>query len=246
MKAFNTKSRILCLFLSLVIGFAGLSILNAFRVSAQEEAADETADSLVDASRGYSNVLYNNTNGLPTSEANAITQTSEGFLWIGSYSGLVKYDGNNFERINSAETGITSVVSLLADSKNRLWAGTNDNGLGVLEKGEWQIFNKQNGLPSLSVQSIVEDENGLIYLATTNGVAIVHEDMTISRPKAQELDDLYVRSFKLGPKNLVYGLTKEGEIFTIRSSTETSNVLARSGSISMFGYALPFSHLETV
>ncbi len=216
MKALNTKSRILCLFLSLVIGFAGLSILSAFRVSAQEEAADETADSLVDASRGYSNVLYNNTNGLPTSEANAITQTSEGFLWIGSYSGLVKYDGNNFERISSAETGITSVVSLLADSKNRLWAGTNDNGLGVLEKGEWQIFNKENGLPSLSVQSIVKDENGLIYLATTNGVAIVHEDMTISRPKAQELNDLYVRSFKLGPKNLVYGLTKEGEIFTMR------------------------------
>ena len=31
----------------------------------------------------YSAVLYDNTNGLPTSEANAIAQTSEGFLWIG-------------------------------------------------------------------------------------------------------------------------------------------------------------------
>ena len=46
---------------------------------------------------GYSAVLYNSTNGLPTSEANAIEETSEGFIWIGSYSGLIRYDGNTFE-----------------------------------------------------------------------------------------------------------------------------------------------------
>ena len=32
----------------------------------------------------YSAVLYNNTNGMPTSEANAIAETSDGFIWIGS------------------------------------------------------------------------------------------------------------------------------------------------------------------
>ncbi len=41
---------------------------------------------------GYSAVLYDNTNGLPTSEANDIVQTIEGFIWIGSYAGLVRYD----------------------------------------------------------------------------------------------------------------------------------------------------------
>ena len=33
---------------------------------------------------GFSAVLYNNPNGLPTSEANAIAETDEGFIWIGS------------------------------------------------------------------------------------------------------------------------------------------------------------------
>ena len=214
MKALDTKSRILCLFLSLVIGFAGLSILSAFRASA-EELADSDADSLVDASRGYSAVIYNNTNGLPTSEANAIAQTSEGFLWIGSYSGLIKYDGNNFERVSSAETGITSVISLLVDSKDRLWAGTNDNGVGVMDKGKWQLFNKKNGLPSMSVHAIIEDNNGLIYLATTEGIAVVHDDMSVTLPK-EDLSNLYIRCLELGPDNLVYALTKEGEIFTMR------------------------------
>ena len=49
---------------------------------------------------GFSAILYNNPNGLPTSEANAITETREGFIWIGSYAGLIRYDGNTFERFD--------------------------------------------------------------------------------------------------------------------------------------------------
>ncbi|MCR4924586.1 MAG: hypothetical protein K5931_11315, partial [Lachnospiraceae bacterium] len=41
---------------------------------------------------GFSAVIYDNNNGLPTSEANAIAETSDGFLWIGSYAGLIRYD----------------------------------------------------------------------------------------------------------------------------------------------------------
>ena len=73
-------------------------------------------------SEGFSAVLYNNANGLPTSEANAIAETPDGFIWIGGYSGLTRYDGNQFKRYDST-TGINSVVSLFVDSKNRLWIG---------------------------------------------------------------------------------------------------------------------------
>ena len=177
MKCFNMKKRIVCALLSMIITVSGLGVLSASQVSARENAggamqavrdtSDDGLDQEADPSSGYSPVLYNNTNGLPTSEANAIAQTSEGFMWIGSYSGLVQYDGNSFVRIDSSKTGITSVISLFVDSKDRLWAGTNDNGVAVFDKGEWQHFNKQNGLNSLSVRAITEDDNGLIYLATT-------------------------------------------------------------------------------
>ena len=53
----------------------------------------------------FSAVVYNNQNGLPTSEANDIVETKDGFIWIGSYSGLIRYDGNTFERMDST-TGI--------------------------------------------------------------------------------------------------------------------------------------------
>lgn len=39
-------------------------------------------------SEGFSAVMYNNLNGLPTADATAIAETGEGFIWIGSYAGL--------------------------------------------------------------------------------------------------------------------------------------------------------------
>ena len=56
----------------------------------------------INKSEGFSAVLYDNRNGMLSSEANAIAQTGDGFIWIGSYAGLIRYDGNTFERLSSA------------------------------------------------------------------------------------------------------------------------------------------------
>lgn len=47
----------------------------------------------------YIKTIYNNTNGLPSSEANAIAETEDGYIWIGGYAGLTRYDGTRFEYI---------------------------------------------------------------------------------------------------------------------------------------------------
>lgn len=57
---------------------------------------------------GFSAIFYDNSNGLPASEANAIAQSRNGFIWIGGYSGLIRYDGNDFYRLDSS-AGITSL-----------------------------------------------------------------------------------------------------------------------------------------
>ena len=119
----------LALFLSFsAAAFAGTASANTVM------AASDSGSVAVDPtgkSDGYSAVLYDNTNGLTTSEANAIAETPDGFIWIGSYSGLTRYDGKSFERVDST-TGIASVVSLFVDSKEHLWIGTNDNGVAMM------------------------------------------------------------------------------------------------------------------
>lgn len=193
------------------------------RVSAESAVTESEEHLTVDPTGkndGYSAVLYDNTNGLPTSEANAITETKEGFIWIGSYSGLIRYDGNTFERIDST-SGIASVVSLYTDSKNRLWVGTNDNGAAVMENGEFRMYNKHDGLKSLSVRSITEDSEGRIYIATTHGMAMIGDDMELHAIDEPQINDEYVRLIKTGADGVIYGVTMNGAVFTMKDGKLT-------------------------
>ncbi len=162
---------------------------------------------------GYSAVLYDNTNGLPTSEANAIAETGDGFIWIGSYGGLIKYDGSAFERIQPA-AGVSSVVDLFVDSKDRLWIGTNDSGVACMNKGDTRVFNKADGLRSLYVHTVAEDKNGNIYIGTELGVAIINENMELRLLDNAEYER--VRDLRPGADGLIYGSTTDGAILTIK------------------------------
>ena len=191
---------------------ASLSVLQSRQVYAEGHSVN------VDVSgkdAGYSAVLYDNTSGLPTSEANAVTETEEGFIWIGSYSGLIRYDGETFERIDSTH-GVASVVSLFADSRNRLWVGTNDSGAAVMEKGEFTMINKKNGLSSLSVRAICEDNVGNIYVGTTQGVGMIDNDLNVTAVAEKELGQLFIRDLRLGADGLIYGVTMDSKIFTLK------------------------------
>ena len=149
--------RLFSLVLLFVLTFALTAVFLSDTVSAKTVSGvdyDEVSVEFTGQNEGYTSFLYNNSNGLPTSEANAIAETAEGFIWIGSYSGLIRYDGNTFERMDST-TGIASITALYVDSKNRLWIGTNDSGTVVMDKGEYTYFQDIHSSQSLSVRSIV-------------------------------------------------------------------------------------------
>ncbi len=165
-------------------------------------------------SEGYSAVLYDNSNGLPTSEANAIAETSEGFIWIGSYAGLIRYDGNTFERMDSTG-GLTSIKALYVDSKDRLWIGTNDNGVAMMDKGELRIWGKLDGMKSAHTRAIAEDDNGLIYIATAGGIMILDQDLNLSSMDDPRIADADMRDIRKGAGGLIYGVTDNGYIMII-------------------------------
>ncbi|MCR5341883.1 MAG: response regulator [Butyrivibrio sp.] len=178
-------------------------------------AAFEISDDIVGQGGNYTSILYDNKNGLPTSEANAIAQTKDGFIWIGSYSGLIRYDGYNFIRINSA-SGIASVVSLLVDSKQRLWIGTNDNGLALMGRGYLRIFGKSDGLSALSIRSIQESSDGTIYIGTTSGLCTIGNNLKIEVLDIPQIKDETIYRLEKGSAGTVYGLTGSGAVFVVK------------------------------
>lgn len=107
----------------------------------------------------------------------AIHQDSRGFLWIGTMSGLVRYDGyrNTVFRHDPAIPGTLShddIVSIFEDSKKKLWIGTYGGGLNRYDP-DTQSFERfvHDSLDSSSlngeiVWSIGEDDEGKIWVGT--------------------------------------------------------------------------------
>ena len=226
----------------MMLGFSAMAFGRASASNTVMAASDQKAVAIDPTGKGdgYSAVLYDNTNGLTTSEANAIAETPDGFIWIGSYSGLTRYDGKTFERIDST-TGIASVVSLFVDSKERLWIGTNDNGVAVMEKESYRIYNYKDGLLSSSVRAIVEDSDGTIYIATTKGIAKIDNDQKLSLLSDNRISGEYIRTMTMGSDGVIYGVTNDGDIFTMQNGSIKSFFDPETLGISDIRTALPDS-----
>ena len=108
--------------------------------------------------------------GLPQSSVNAIARTSDGYLWLGTQEGLVRFDGVNLKTIDDHNSGMLStglwVNSLLADSHERLWIGSNGGGLARLTRGKISTWTTRDGLPSDLLTSLYEDHDGNIWIGT--------------------------------------------------------------------------------
>ena len=145
-----------------------LAIVLSLSVSGSYSYAKTVDRNLLGEGTDYTSILYNSNNGLPTSEANAIAQSNDGFIWIGMYSGLIRYDGSEFYRFDSS-TGISSVLCMYVDSEDRVWIGTNENGVACYDHGEIKVYGRIDGMKSFSIRSITEDTSGNIMIATTQG-----------------------------------------------------------------------------
>ena len=197
---------------SLFVLVSGVIFLCPLYARAEEE--NDVFNPVV-PNNGYSAVLYNNQNGLPTSEANAIVQASDGFIWIGSYGGLVRYDGNNFERMDE-EAGIKGVRSLFEDSKKRLWIGSSDKGIVMMEQGTFRHWDKPERFANSTVMTVAEDDNGLIYIGTQKGIAIINKNMEMQAIDDERVSENNISELKKGSDGLIYGLAQDGDIFTLK------------------------------
>ncbi len=128
----------------------------------------------------YVVTVYNELNGLPTGEANVIMQTSDGYIWIGSYGGLIRYDGSSF-RNYSLEGGISSssIRSLYESTDGRLWIGTNDAGVYVLEKDVFTKIECTQENTFLCIRDFAQTSDGTVYVASNSGVGVIRDGTLI-------------------------------------------------------------------
>ena len=165
---------------------------------------------------GYTAKIYDATNGLPTSDANWVLGASDGYVWIGGYSGIIRYDGTTFERLDSSD-GLTSGRVIFEDSAGRIWVGTNDNGVVVIDGNEKKHFTYKDGLPSSSIRSFAEDSEGRIYIGSTNGISYVDVNMEVRNIDDERLQGKIIEHLFTGADGKVYAGTMDGIVFSLSS-----------------------------
>ncbi len=167
----------------------------------------------------YESTIYDTASGLDSMEINALAQTVDGYLWVGSYAGLYRYDGSHFLPASLGHD-IKNVTTLYTDHAGRLWIGTNDQGVACYDsaKNKLTFFSIQQGLASNSIRSIVEDSQHNIYIGTVSHLCVLSptNELTIY----DSLEDIsYVNSLAISPDGIIGGVTNSGLAFFMKDGT---------------------------
>jgi ligand-binding sensor domain-containing protein len=122
---------------------------------------------------------YSVEDGLPGATVNDLVLDSQGYLWMGVWGGVARFDGMEFKvfKNGSEYLGGTAVLSVFEDSRKRLWFGTFGGGVSCLEDDNWVKFGSEEGFSGKIINGIAEDTEGGFWFATQQSGAIrLHDE----------------------------------------------------------------------
>jgi signal transduction histidine kinase/ligand-binding sensor domain-containing protein len=102
-----------------------------------------------------------------------LAQTNDGLLWLGSQTGLVRFDGVRFETFQSPFSNqllSISVYALFAPASGGLWIGYGTGGFSFVNHGRITNYEAEPGSPTGAVWTFAQSRDGIIWAATTNGL----------------------------------------------------------------------------
>src|SRR5437899_4549364 len=105
--------------------------------------------------------------GLPQTTVTAIAQTTEGYLWLATEEGLVRFDGVRFtvfDKENTPALHSNNIQALVADRLGNLWIGSRGGGLIRLKDGEFSTYTSKDGLSNEVILSLFEDSKGNLWI----------------------------------------------------------------------------------
>ena len=162
--------------------------------------------------------------GLTQHDVSCILQDSFGFIWIGTYDGLNRYDGfevlNFSHKTNDIESlSSNRILCLFEDSKKRIWIGSDGSGLNYYSLENEQFIRVKTPEGFNQIKDIVENSQGEIFFATSNGVLKLIEDELIAVDLLQlPITGLNVMNITVSHGDQVWFSTNQG-IWTLTDNS---------------------------
>jgi len=166
---------------------------------------------------GQSWEIYNTTNSLlPHDNVLSLAVTDDGIKWIGTQSGLARYDGSDWTVFTTEDSGLPGnlVRCIEIDLSGEIWIGTNNglahyDGIGQGQDGSgnwigWTVYNMNNsGLPRNVVESLAIDSTNSIWIGTLGGGGLARFNRVSWSVFTSGNSEL--------PNNFIYALTIDEE-----------------------------------
>lgn len=181
---------------------------------------------------GYMQTQFSKDSNIPIGNANKVIQTADGYIWIASYDGLVRYDGRMSKIYGKDEGFPTSNVTTIHEAPGgNLWIGTNDAGVVLYSGGKFTVLGMAEGMPANSIRAMDCDDAGNLYAATPFGIARVTPSLSIDLVKADGYDNLFARDLVYSREGNLWCVLDDGALVAIGEG----GVVDDYSSDSMFG-----------
>ena len=174
----------------------------------------------IDPSRELSQYIrdqWGSSKGFPGGQVYAITQTGDGYLWIGAEKGLVRFDGINFRLFHHANTPslpVGPVRGLVADSEGALWIHWGGPRLHRYRHGKFEDVSSTLERPEGSITAIARGANGDVLLfALVNGTLRYSGGKFVRLADPLELPNFLVISLAESPNGKLWLGTRDLGLF---------------------------------
>ena len=172
----------------------------------------------------YSHQVWQAREGLPQNSIHAMLQTQDGYLWLGTQEGLVRFDGVQFtvfDRSNTAWLRSNYVQALLEDRDGGLWVGTNGGGVTRRKEDSSLTASTHEGLAGDQVNCLFEDRSGVVWIGTTAGLSRFVSPRFTSEGIPLEVRSKDIRSIGEDHHGGIWIGTAEGELLRLHEGRWT-------------------------
>ncbi len=137
----------------------------------------------------------------------------KGTVWLGTYGGVLHYDGTAFELLSKRKGLLNdSVNRVLRDREGSLWFGT-EGGVSKLVPGPFLTYTDADGLPDSFVRAVAEDSLGRLWVGTRAGVSVREGNRSWSITKKEGLENERIYALAAPPEGGMLIGTRNGLAF---------------------------------
>jgi ligand-binding sensor domain-containing protein len=157
--------------------------------------------------------------GFPSGPVYALTQTVDGYLWIGTAKGLVRFDGFNFrlfQRSNATTAPMGPVLGLTADSENNLWVRLRGAGLLRYHEGKFEDAAPGFELSEVAVTAMSRGKDGeALFSGLANGILQYKGGRFLTLPSAAVIPNFLVISMVEMPDGRIFVGTRDRGLYQL-------------------------------